>query len=68
MPAMTEKGTARGEVTVKEAAVLLRVDESTIRRWLANDRVPYIQHEPGGVILIRVVDLMVAKTRSQRSP
>lgn len=46
-------GCMRTEFTVKEYAHLERVDERTVRRWIAKGAVP-VRRTPGGGIRIKV--------------
>lgn len=66
MPAATDKSATKKWLSPKEAAAVLGVDESTVRRWVTNDRLRYLQFEKGGAILISAEDLFAAQRRSER--
>lgn len=39
-------------LTPRELAAVLKVSLRTVRRWLAEARLPYLQPEPGGLVRI----------------
>ena len=63
----------RGEVTLKEAAAVLKVSEATVRRLVKEKILPAIQHCKGAPWVIRACDLdetvkRAADARRQRRP
>jgi excisionase family DNA binding protein len=64
----------RGEVTLKEAAAVLKVSEATVRRLVKEKNLPAIQHCKGAPWVIRACDLdeetvkRTADARRQRRP
>ena len=75
IPAYREgERTERGEVTLDEAATILRVSEATVRRLIQDGVLPATQHCKGAPWVIRAADLdqetvkRAADARRQRRP
>lgn len=51
-------------LTVNEAASLLRVSDKTIRRWIADERIPYLELPGGSGYRIPQASLLASLNRN----
>lgn len=55
------------EFTVKEYAAIERVDESTVRRWIAKGAVD-VRRTPGGGIRVIAIQVLTPTYRESEAP